>query len=92
MIAMTTKNGLCVRLTADHNVDTETVNYEVYCFGCKHVGPAAAHTSFEFNHFGPAARVYKSISNRIEGGNFTEAFLKNLVAAARAMGYKVTEA
>lgn len=81
MIATTTKNGKCVRLTADYNIDTATVNYEVYC----------ACTTFEFDHFGPAAVVYKSLSHRIEDGNFTDAHLKNLVAGARAMGYKVTE-
>lgn len=92
MIATTIKNGRCVRLTADYHLDTETVYYEVYCFGFEHSESAAAATTFEFNHFGPAAKVYKSLSNRIEGGNFTDAFLKNLIAGARAMGYKVTEA
>lgn len=80
MIAMTTKNGKMVRLTADYNIDTATVNYEVYCAG----------VTFEFDHFGPAAVVYKSLSRRIEGGTFTVPCLMNLVAGARAMGYKVT--
>lgn len=80
MIAMTTKNGKSVRLTADFQLDTEKVSYEVYCGGI----------SFEFPEFAPAARVYKTLSNRIEGGTFTDSCLMNLVAGARAMGYKVT--
>ena len=81
MIAMTTKNGKSVRLTADYNLDTATVNYEVYCAG----------VTFEFDHFGPAAVVYKSLSNRIEGETFTSECLRNLVKGARAMGYNVKE-
>lgn len=81
MIAMTNKNGKSVRLTADYHLDTATVYYRVYCAG----------TTFEFDHFGPAATVYKSLSNRIEAENFTDTHLKNLVAGARALGYKVTE-
>lgn len=89
MIATTIKNGKCVRLTADYHIDTGTVNYEVYCFGFDKT--RAASVTFEFSHFSPAAKVYKSISSRIEDGNFTDAFLKNLVAGARAMGYTVKE-
>ena len=81
MIAMTNKNGKSVRLTADYHLDTATAYYMVYCEG----------VTFEFNHFGPAATVYKSLSIRIEGGTFTDALLKNLIAGARAMGYSVKE-
>ena len=91
MIATTIKYGMCVRLTADYNIDIGTVNYEVYCFGYEHSGSVAARTTFEFNHFGPAAKVYKSISSRIEDGNLTNEFMRNLVAGARAMGYNVKE-
>lgn len=82
MIAMTTKNGKSVRLDADYHLDIGTVYYYVVC----------GKVRFEFNHFGPAAKVYKSLSRWIDGGYFTDAFLNNLVAAARAMGYKVEEA
>ena len=82
MIAMTTKNGKSVRLEADYHLDMESVYYYVVC----------GKVRFEFNHFGPAAKVYKSLSRLIDGGWFTEANLNNLVAGARAMGYKVTEA
>ena len=68
MIAMTTKNGKCVRLTADCNIDTETVNYEVYCAG----------TTFVFTDFALAARVYKTLSERIESKTLTDACIKNL--------------
>lgn len=81
MIATTSKNGKSVRLTADYNIDTETVNYEVYCAG----------VTFEFDHFDSAAKVYMSISGRIEDGYFTDAFLKNLITWVRAMGYTVKE-
>lgn len=91
MIATTIKYGMCVRLSANYNIDTGTVYYEVYCFGYEHSGSVAASTTFEFNHFGPAAKVYKSLSGRIEEGSFTYALLRNLVAGARAMGYSVKE-
>ena len=81
MIATTTKNGKLVRLTADYNLDTARVNYEVYCAG----------TTFEFSDFAPAARVYKTLSDRIEGETFTPECLRNLVKGARAMGYNVKE-
>ena len=77
MIAMTSKNGKCVRLTADYNLDTATVIYEVYC----------AEATFEFPEFAPAARVYKTLSERIKNETLTDACIKNLVAGARAMGY-----
>lgn len=79
MIATTTKNGKCVRLTADYHLDTETVYYYVEC----------GKVSFEFNHFGPAARVYKNLSRMIDGGWLAEENLNNLVEAARALGYSV---
>lgn len=91
MIAMTVNNGVSVRLTADYNIDTETVNYEVHCFCFNRSGSESFHTTFEFNHFGPAAKVYKSIGRRVEGGEFTDTYLKNLVAGAKAMGYIVME-
>lgn len=79
MIAMTNKNGKSVRLTADFHLDTETVYYKVYCDG----------VTFEFKDFAPAANVYKTLSDRIESGNYTDNSLKNLVSAARGLGYKV---
>ena len=82
MIAMTTKNGKTVRLEADYDLDMGTVYYYVEC----------GKVRFEFNHFSPAAKVYKNLSRLIDGGWFTEANLENLVEGARAMGYKVTEA
>lgn len=82
MIAMTSKNGKSVRLSADFHLDTEQVYYTVYCAGC----------TFEFNCFAPAARVYKALSARIEAGMTFDVMLKNLVSAARAMGYIVRKA
>ena len=79
MIAMTTKNGKTVRLSADYHIDTETVYYTVTCDGC----------TFEFVHFAPAAKVYKTLSARIEAGVVIDVLLSNLVSAARAMGYTV---
>lgn len=81
MIATTIKGTWCVRLSADYNIDTETVNYEVYCAGI----------TFEFPNFAPAARVYKNLSDRIEGKTFTVDCINDLVKGARALGYKVTE-
>ena len=82
MIATTTKNGKSVRLSADFHLDTEQVYYTVYCSGC----------TFEFNDFAPAARVYKTLSARIEAGMTFDILLKNLMSAARAMGYIVRKA
>ena len=79
MIAATTKNGKSVRLSADFHLDVEKVYYSVMCGGY----------TFEFNEFAPAARVYKTLSNRIEGGNDIKDVLRNLVNGARAMGYVV---
>ena len=79
---MTNKNGKSVRLSADFNLDTETVYYKVYCDG----------VTFEFKDFAPAASMYKSFSDRIEHGTYSENFLRNRVSAAAVFGYKVTEA
>lgn len=79
MIATSTTNGTSVRLSADFHVDTEKVYYTVYCSEC----------TFEFGDFAPAAQVYKTLSNRIEAGATIDVLLKNLVSAARAMGYVV---
>ena len=81
MIAMTSKNGKCVRLSADFHVDTEKVYYTVYCSG----------TTFEFCEFAPAARVYKTLSKRIEGEEDFSCCLQNLVKAAKMLGYSVKE-
>lgn len=81
MIATTTKNGKSVRISADFHLDAEQVYYTVYCAGC----------AFEFNDFAPAARVYKKLSDRIEAGITIDVLLKNLVTAARTMGYSVKE-
>ena len=81
MIAMTVKNGRCVRLTADYHLDTATAYYRVYCGG----------VTFEFDHFGPAVVVYNKLSSRIESETFTTECLRNLVKAAREMGYTVKE-
>ena len=81
MIATTIKNGKCVRLTADFQLDVEKLTCEVYCDG----------VTFEFTEFSPAARVYKNLSYRIESETFTSEYLKHLVAGARAMGYSVKE-
>ena len=82
MIATTTKNGKSVRISAEFHLDTEQVYYTVYCAG----------RTFEFNDFAPAARVYKALSARIEAGMKFDLMLKNLVSAARTMGYIVREA
>ena len=79
MIAMTNKNGKSVRLSADFHLDTEKAYYTVYCSGVK----------FVFPDFAPAARVYKTLSRRIEGEKFTVPCLMNLVSGARALGYNV---
>ena len=82
MIAVTTKNCNTVRISADYHLDTAKVYYHVYCHG----------KTFEFEEFAPAANVYKKLSERIENGEDFKCLLKNLVSAARAMGYKVQEA
>ena len=81
MIAMTTKNGKTVRLSADYHMDTENVYYIVTCDGC----------TFEFGDFAPAARVYKTLSARIEASMTISDTLRNLVSAARAMGFTVRQ-
>ena len=81
MIATTTTTGTSVRLSAEFHVDTANVYYVVYCSGF----------AFEFGDFAPAARVYKTLSNRIEAGATIDILLKNLVTAARTMGYSVKE-
>lgn len=81
MIAMTSKGGVSVRLDAEYHVDAEKVYYTVLCSG----------RTFEFGEFPPAARVYKKLSNRIEAGITIDILLKNLVTAARTMGYSVKE-
>ena len=81
MIAMTVKNGNSVRLTADHHIDTERVDYEVYSEGY----------TFRFADFAPAARVYKDLSRLIEGGENPNMHLKRLASGARVMGYEVKE-
>ena len=81
MIAMTTKNGMCVRLSADFHIDTETVEYKVYCAG----------TRFIFPDFAPAARVYKELSRLIEDGMKLNDRVIRLTSAARLMGYTVEE-
>lgn len=82
MIATTTKNGKSVRLSADYHLDIEQVFYTVYCEGY----------TFEFPTFKLAARTYKVLSARIEAGEMFDILLKNLIYAARAMGYVVREA
>lgn len=82
MIAQTIKNGNSVRLSADYHVDTEKVYFTVNCSG----------TTFEFCEFAPAARVYKTLSKRIEGDEGFSCCLQNLVKAARVLGYSVKEA
>ena len=77
MIAMTSKDGKCVRLSADFHVDTEKVYY--------------SGTTFEFCEFAPAARVYKTLSKRIEGEGDFSCCLQNLVKAAKMLGYSVKE-
>ena len=81
MIAMTDKNGKNVRLYGDFQLDTGKAYFRVWCKG----------VMFEFEDFAPASRVYNTLSERIEGGTYTDKCLKNLVSAARALGYKVTE-
>lgn len=82
MIAMTTHNGMSVRISADFHLDTEQVYYTVYCAGC----------TFEFKDFAPAARVYKTLSARIESSMTISDCLRNLERAARAFGYTVRKA
>lgn len=79
MIAMTSKNGNLARLYADFHLDTANVCFYVTC----------GKVRFEFPDFAPAARVYKTLSERIESENLTDACIKNLVAGARALGYNV---
>ena len=80
MIAMTSKNGKSVSLSADFQIDTEKVYYTVKCDGC----------TFEFGgNFAPAAKVYKTLSARIEASMTISDALRNLVYAARALGYTV---
>lgn len=81
MIAMTNKNGKSVRVSADFQFDTGKSYFRVFCEG----------VVFEFEDFAPASRVYNTLSERIEGGTYTDKCLKNLVSAVRVLGYKVTE-
>lgn len=81
MIAMTNKNGKSVRLSADFHLDVGKAYFRIFCEG----------VVFEFEEFAPASRVYKTLSERIEGGTYTDKCLQNLVSAARTLGYKVTE-
>lgn len=80
MIAMTAKNGKTVRMSADFHIDIERVGYSVYCDG----------TTFTFSDFAPAARTYKTLSQRIEAGDDISVLLHNLAKGARLMGYSVT--
>lgn len=82
MIAATSKNGKSVRLSADFQIDVEKVYYTVYCEGY----------TFEFGDFAPAAKVYKTLSTRIEAGMTISDALRNLEHAARAFGYTVRKA
>lgn len=81
MIAMTTKNGKTVRLSADHFVDTGTVVYFVYAGGY----------CFRFHDFKTAARVYKDLSKTVEEGSSLTMHLKRVASAARMLGYPVDE-
>lgn len=81
MIAMTSKGGKMVRLSADFDIDTEKAHFTVYCKGI----------TFEFGEFAPAARVYKTLSREIDEGCDIAVRLQNLVKGARAMGYSVKE-
>ena len=81
MIATTNKNGKSVRVNTDFQFDTGKAYFRVCCEG----------VIFEFEEFAPASRVYNTLSKRIEGGTYTDECLKNLVSAARTLGYKVTE-
>ena len=82
IIATTVKNCVTVRLSADFQIDVEKVYYTVYCEG---------HT-FEFGDFSPAAKVYKTLSTRIEASMTISDCLRNLASAARAFGYTVRKA
>ena len=82
MIAETSKYGRVVRLSADFHIDTAQVHYTVQCDGC----------TFDFGgDFAPAANVYKKLSTRLAAG-FIDVLLRNLVSAARDMGYTVRKA
>ena len=82
MIAATSKNGKSVSLSADFHLDVEKVYYTVKCDGC----------TFEFGDFAPAAKVYKTLSTRIEASMTISDCLRNLERAARAFGYTVRKA
>ena len=82
MIAVTSKNGKSVRLDADFQIDVEKAYYTVHCDGC----------TFEFGEFAPAAKVYKTLSARIEANYTILDCLRKLVEAARAMGFTVRKA
>lgn len=81
IIATTVKNCVTVRLSSDFQIDVEKVYYTVYCEGY----------TFEFGDFGPAARVYKNLSEAIENGGDVEARLNTLVKGARVLGFTVKE-
>ena len=59
MIAMTTKNGKYVRLTASYDIDAGTAVYNVQGSGG---------VNMTFIDFGSAAREYRRISDEIEYG------------------------
>lgn len=82
IIATTVKNCTTVRLSADFQIDVEKVYYTVYCEGY----------TFEFGDFAPAAKVYKTLSTRIEASMTISDCLRNLASAARAFGYTVRKA
>lgn len=89
MIAQTIKNGKSVCLSADYHVDTEKVYFTVCCFS---FDKDRFRTTFEFCEFAPAARVYKSISKRIESEDeFLASHIHTLAYASRSLGYSVKE-
>ena len=79
MIAMTSKKGQMVRLSADYHLDTEKAYYNVWCEGVE----------IEFDVFAPAARTYKDLSELIESGINVVGCLNNHIRAARLLGYKI---
>ena len=80
MISMTTKNGNVVRLSADYQLDVETVEYSVSC----------GRYVFYFPYFKPAAKVYKELSRRIEDGLDISDYLECLVNSAHNLGFRFT--
>lgn len=76
MIAMTTKNGNVVRLSANYHLDRNEAEYKVFCNG----------TEICYKHFAQASEIYNDLSKAIEDGKDPAEKLGYRVKAAQIFG------